>query len=210
MSATDGASIDAVVFDLGNVLIQWDRDLLYRKVIPDPERRAWFLEHVTDMTWNEALDRGASFDDFVADLSGRHPDWAEEIAAYRDRWVEMLGPDDPAAVAIMRELKASGVGVYALTNWSAETFPFAQERFAWLEEFDGIIVSGREGLLKPEAAIFELLHTRFGLDLERCLFTDDGPGNVDGARAVGMHAEVWTGAEDFRAVLARFGLLSKG
>lgn len=200
--------IAAVVFDLGNVLIEWNRDLLYRHVIPDPEKRATFFAQVATMEFNLELDRGCPFDDGVAALSAKHPDWRLEIEAYRDRWVEMLGPPDLAAVALVDELRAAGVPVYGLTNWSAETFPLAEERFDFLQRFDDIVVSGREGLVKPDRAIFDLMCRRHGLEPSRLLFTDDSPPNVEGAREAGWHAELWTGASAFRVVLARHGLLS--
>jgi 2-haloacid dehalogenase len=207
VSPTSGR-VSAVVFDLGNVLIEWNRDLLYRKIIPDAERRAWFLEHVANMAWNVALDRGRSFDEAVAELSVEHPDWADEIAAFRDRWVETMGDVDEDAVQLLAELLAADVPTYALTNWSAETFPHAEARFEWLTWFDGIIVSGQEGVAKPEAAIFELLSTRYHLDLACTLFTDDMATNIEGARAAGLQAELWTSAADFRSHLVRYGVLN--
>jgi 2-haloacid dehalogenase len=200
-------SVTSVVFDLGNVLIEWNRDFLYRTLIPDVERRAWFLENITNMEWNAGLDRGRSFDEAVAELSAKHPEWMVEIEAFRDRWVETMGDADAEAVALVAELRDAGVPVYALTNWSAETFPHAQARFEWLEWFDGIIVSGHEGVAKPEPAIFELLHERFGIELGSALFTDDLQGNIDGARAAGLQAELWTSARAFRSVLQQCGAL---
>lgn len=203
------SSIDAVVFDLGNVLVEWRRDRLYQHVIPDPERRAFFFEHVATMDWNLALDRGLGFDEGVAELAGSHPEWRVEIEAYRDRWVEMLGPADDAAVQLMRELKLGGYGVFGLTNWSAETFPLAEERFEFLAELDGIVVSGREGVVKPEREIYDLLCERFGLTPERLVFTDDSPPNVAAAAEFGWNTHLWTGAVQFRAELARRGLLQR-
>lgn len=211
MPETDsrGAPIDAVVFDLGNVLVEWSRDRLYEQVIPDPQQRAFFFEHIATMDWNLALDRGLGFDQGVAELAGSHPDWRIEIEAYRDRWVEMLGPADDAAVALMRELKHEGYGVFGLTNWSAETFPFAEERFAFLGELDGIVVSGREGVVKPEREIYDLLCERFGLHPQRLVFTDDSPPNVAAATQFGWNAHLWTGAPGFRSELARRGVLRR-
>ena len=103
-------AVTAVVFDLGNVLIEWNRDLLYRKVIPDEERRAQFFRDIATMEWNLALDRGVPFDVGVAELSAEHPAWSVEIEAYRDRWSEMLGPPDDDAVQLAADVRAAGVG----------------------------------------------------------------------------------------------------
>lgn len=202
-----GDHIEAVVFDLGNVMLQWERDLLYRQVIPDPDRRAHFFEHVATMEWNLELDRGKPFDDAVAELSARHPAWADEIAAYRDRWPEMLGPADAAAVELLIELVERGVRTIGLTNFSAETFPIAEARFPFLQHFEGIVVSGREGVVKPEPAIFELVCDRYGLAPEALFFTDDSPVNVEGARSAGWDAVLWIGAEALRLELRARGVL---
>jgi 2-haloacid dehalogenase len=202
-----GAPVDVVVFDVGNVLVQWDRDLLYRELIPDPGTRAWFLDEVVTIAWNHELDRGRPFDEAVAELSRQHPDWAAEIAAYRDRWSEMLGPADPDAVSLVDELQTAGRRVIGLTNFSAETYPVAESRHEVLRRLDAVVVSGREGLVKPEPAVFELLCSRHGVDPTRLVFVDDSCANVEGARAVGWEALLWTGAEPFRRYLCDRGIL---
>ena len=201
------ARASAVVFDLGNVLVEWSIERLYREVIPDVDKRAWFVENVTTAAWNLALDRGRSFDVAIVEKQAEHPDWAEEIAAFRDRWPEMLGEADPGAVALVAELRDAEVRVFALTNWSAETFPHAEARFEWLEWFEGVVVSGREGVTKPDPAMFELLCSRYGLYPAETLFTDDLQLNVDGASQFGFQAALWTGSDEFRRLLVRRGVL---
>ena len=190
-----------MVFDLGNVMVEWDRDRLFRSVIPDRGRRDEFFATIATMDWNLELDRGLPFEDAVTQLTARHPGWAAEIAAYRDRWQEMLGPVDDEAVELLSDLVAGGVRTIGLTNWSAETFPIAEERFPFLAFFEGIVVSGREGLVKPDPAIFDLVCSRFLLDPAQLLFTDDSISNVSGARAAGWDAVLWTGAVAFREEL---------
>lgn len=198
--------IDAVVFDLGNVAVRWDRELLYRSVIEDVVLRRWFLDHVVTLEWNAQLDRGQRFDDAISELAGRFPEWRREIEVFGTRWTETLGDADDGTVALLADLVAAGTPVYALTNWSAETFPEARARFEWLEWFDGIVVSGEEGVVKPTPAIFERLIERYALTPDRTVFTDDSPANVEGARRCGLRAELWQGASAFRATLAQLGV----
>ena len=157
-------AVKAAVFDLGGVLIDWDPRYLYRKLLADEAAVEEFLATVCTPEWNAEQDRGRPFAEGVAELVERHPAHAAAIAAYHERWPEMLGGDIPGAVELLAELRATGVPLYALTNWSAETFVLARERFEFLDWFDGLLVSGEERMIKPDPAIFELLLDRFGLD----------------------------------------------
>lgn len=198
----------AVVFDLGGVLIDWDPRYLYRKLLADEEQVERFIAEVTTAEWNNEQDRGRPFAEAVAELSTRHPEHAELIAAYHERWREMLGGPIEPTVALLRALKERGdAALYALTNWSAETFPIAEERYDFLRWFDGILVSGREGVVKPDTAIFSLLCERFAVPAEATLFIDDAPANVQGARDAGLDAVRYTTPEQLRADLAKRGLL---
>ena len=167
-------AVKAAVFDLGGVLIDWDPRYLYRKLLADEGEVEEFLATVCTPEWNAEQDRGRPFAEGVAELVERHPAHAAAIAAFHERWPEMLGGDIPGAVELLAELRATGLPLYALTNWSAETFVVARERFAFLDWFDGLLVSGEERIIKPDPAIFELLLDRFGLDAVR--FT--GPGQL--------------------------------
>ncbi len=200
-------TIDAVVFDVGNVLIEWDVERLYRELIPDDETRARFLAHVLTVDVNVALDRGASFSVLLGALAEAHPEWRDEILAFHLRWGDTLGPEDASMVALVAELRAGGVKVFALTNFSAETWPVAVERHQWLTSLDGAIVSGQEQVVKPNAAIFERLVERFGLTPERTWFTDDSQRNVDAAVAFGLVAERFIDADTTRASLRALGVL---
>jgi 2-haloacid dehalogenase len=200
-------AIKAVVFDLGGVLIDWDPRYLYRKLLADEAAVEEFLTTVCTPAWNAEQDRGRPFAEAVAELAARHPAHAVAIAAYHERWPEMLGGDIPGAVALLAELRAAGVPLYALTNWSAETFGTARERFAFLDWFDGIVVSGEERVVKPDRRIFRLLLDRFGLAPEATLFVDDAAANVAAARELGLDAVRYRDPDRLRRDLSERGLL---
>jgi 2-haloacid dehalogenase len=179
----------AVIFDLGGVLVDWNPRYLFDKLLPDTTRREYFLREVCSPSWNTELDRGRSFAEAVGERTARFPEWAEYIEAYRDRWIEMVSGLVPGMEALIGELRAAAAPLFAITNWSAETFPLARERYPILGVFDGsIVVSGEVGLIKPDPAIYHLALDRFGLNPADCLFIDDNEPNVVGARKVGIPA----------------------
>jgi 2-haloacid dehalogenase len=167
-----------------------------------------FLATVCTPEWNAEQDRGRPFAEGVAGLVERYPVHAAAIAAYHERWPEMLGGDIPGTVEVLAELRAAGVPLYALTNWSAETFVIARERFEFLEWFDGVLVSGEERMIKPDPAIFELLLDRFGLDPGAAFYVDDSPANVAAAAALGFDAVRFHDPGRLRRDLAERGLLT--
>ncbi len=197
----------AVVFDLGGVLIDWDPRYLYRSIFDDEARMETFLATVTTREWNLAQDAGRPWSEAVEELATRYPEWRDEIHAYWQRWPETLGDAIEPTVEILAELRAAGVPLYALSNWSAETFSFAEGRYPFLAWFAGIVVSGFERLVKPDPRIFRVLLDRYGLDAGDTIFVDDQPANVEAARGVGMHALRFVDAPTLRADLATFGLL---
>jgi 2-haloacid dehalogenase len=203
-------AVKTVVFDLGGVLIDWDPRHLYRKLLADEAEVEEFLATVCTPEWNLEQDRGRPFAEAVAELSERHPAHAANIAAFHERWAEMLGGDVPGSVELLAELRATGVPLYALTNWSAETFALARERFEFLDWFDGLLVSGEEGIVKPDPAIFRLLLDRFGLDAGATLFVDDSEANVAAADALGFDAVRFRDPDRLRRDLAERGLLDGG
>lgn len=206
-SAKATRDVDVVVFDLGGVLVDWNPRHLYRRLFgTDEDAMEVFLTQVCHVEWNERQDRGRPWAEAIAEAISRHPDQAAYIRAYRERWGEMLAEAVHDSVAILRELRAAGTRLLALTNWSAETFPIAEARFDFMQWFEGIVVSGREGLMKPEAAIFRRLVERYRLVPERTVFIDDHPRNVDAARAFGLHALRFTDATRLRGDLIALGL----
>ena len=202
--------VKAVVFDLGGVLIDWDPRYLYRKLLDDEATVEEFLATVCTPEWNAEQDRGRPFAEGVAELVERHPVHAAAITAYHERWPEMLGGAVGGTVEVLAELRAAGVPVYALTNWSAETFGIARERFEFLEWFDGVLVSGAERMIKPDPAIFRLLLDRFGLDPGATFYIDDSPANVAAADRLGFDAVRFTSPAQLRRDLEARGLLSAG
>ncbi len=206
MTAETAPSI--VVFDIGQVLIEWDPRHLYRELFDGYEDLMEdFLERVCSPAWNLEQDRGRPWSEAVAQLAAEHPDCAELIRAYDDMWERMVPGPIPGTPEILAELKARGVPVYAITNFSADKFDLTCKRFDFLNGFDGIIVSGQERLVKPDPAIFHLLTDRYGLEANRCFFIDDNSDNVESAKSVGMSAHLFLGAEALRRDLEAVGLL---
>jgi 2-haloacid dehalogenase len=201
--------VKAVVFDLGGVLIDWDPRYLYRKLLDDEAAVEEFLATVCTPAWNAEQDRGRPFAEGVAELVERHPAHAAAITAYHERWPEMLGGAVDGTVEVLAELRAAGVPVYALTNWSAETFGVARERFEFLEWFDGVLVSGEERIIKPDPAIFRLLLDRFGLDPEATFYVDDSEPNVAAADRLGLDAVRFTTPAQLRRDLVARRLLAR-
>jgi 2-haloacid dehalogenase len=194
--------VKAVVFDLGGVLIDWDPRYLYRKLLADEAAVEEFLATVCTPEWNAEQDRGRPFAEGVAELVERHPAHAAAIAAYAERWEEMLGGVIPGTVELLAELRAAGMPLYALTNWSAETFGVARERFELLAWFDGVVVSGEERLIKPDPRFFRLLLERFGLAPESTFYVDDSAANVEAARRLGLDAVRFSDPRQLRRELA--------
>ena len=194
-----------VVFDIGNVLIEWDPRFLYRKIFAEQEAMEWFLSHVCTSAWNLEQDRGRSFADAVAERIALYPDHEAAIRAFDERWTETVSGPIAQSVDLLRQLRQAGVPDYAITNFSHEKFGIAKERFPFLAEFRGTIVSGEEKLLKPEPAIYRLLLDRYGLEAADCVFIDDSAANVEGARAVGMHALHFTSPQQLKSDLQALG-----
>ena len=200
-------NISAVVFDLGGVLIDWDPRYLYRTLFTDEVAMEDFLTTVTTPEWNRAQDAGRPWSEAVEELAARHPEKRELIEAYWRRWPETLGGPIEPTVAVLRDLRATGVRLYALSNWSAETFPIARPRYPFLDWFDGIVISGQERLIKPDARIFEVLLDRYELQPDQTVFIDDHVPNVDAAAALGIRALRFTDADTLRSDLRGLGLL---
>jgi 2-haloacid dehalogenase len=205
-SSENSASIDVVVFDLGGVLIDWNPRYLYRKLFDDELAMEHFLSEICSPAWNERQDAGRPWQEAVSELIARHPDHAAMITAYHQRWPDMLGGDMTQSVELLNELKALGLRLYALTNWSHETFPVARNRFAFLDCFEGIVVSGEERLIKPDPAIFHRLLTRFDITPSRAVYIDDSPRNVAVAADMGLHALRFVDAHRLRQELIALGV----
>ena len=197
-----------IVFDLGGVLIDWNPRHLYRKLFQDETQMEWFLAEVCDPAWNLEQDRGRTFADAIEEAALRHPDQRAMIEAYHRRWEEMIAGEIEGSVAVLEELAAAGYELHALTNWSAETFPIGRARFAFLERFGTILVSGEERLVKPDERIYQLLLERIAHPAQRCVYIDDSDPNVAAAAALGFDAIRFTAPPQLRAALVERGLLA--
>ncbi|MBM3596719.1 MAG: HAD family phosphatase [Alphaproteobacteria bacterium] len=197
-----------VVFDLGGVLISWNPRNLYRKLFPgDDAAMEQFLGTICTQDWNERQDAGRSFAEAEAELIALHPSKAELIRAFGSRFDEMIPGALDDVVAILAELKQRRVPLFALSNWSAETFPPQRRRFPFLGWFEGIVVSGEEGVIKPDQRIFERLVQRYRVRPETAVFIDDNPGNAEASARLGFHGIHFTSATALRTELASLGLL---
>ncbi len=197
-----------MVFDLGGVLIDWNPEYLYNKIFPDEEERKWFLSTICTMHWNEEQDGGRSLQDGTELLVKQFPDHEAAIRAYYGRWKEMLGGPIHQTVEIFRELKFNtSLKLYALTNWSAETFPVALELYDFLHWFDGRLVSGEEKVRKPFPEIYKLLIDRFHIDPTKAIYVDDNIRNVHPARELGFIGLHFRTPELFREELKGLGVL---
>ncbi|MDR5732895.1 HAD family phosphatase [Caballeronia sp. LZ025] len=194
-------TIKAVVFDFGGVLIDWDREYLYRQLIPNETERRWFLDNVCKMDWVVQQDGGQSTEEGTAELVALYPEHEALIRAFYARWHEMVAGVLEEGVALVDRLDAADVPLFGLTNWSAETFPYAWERFDVLRRFREIVVSGRVGVIKPDPQIFALMRTEIekhlpGVEPHELVFIDDNLKNAQAATALGWHGVHYTGALD--------------
>jgi len=197
----------SVIFDFGGVLIDWNPRHLYRDLIGDEAVMEDFLQNVCNQAWNREQDAGRPTSEATALLVRAHPEHRAWIEAYYGQFERMLKGEIAGSVAILRDLKARGIPVYGLTNWSADTFPIAERRFTFLQLLDGTIVSGREGIRKPERAIFELACARFEIVPRATVFIDDHPPNIEAAQALGFRAVHFSGADKLLLDLKAMGLL---
>ena len=199
-------TIAAVVFDLGNVLIPFNPRWLFGKLLPDEASIDRFIDETGFDAWNLEMDAGRTFADGIAAHSRRFPQYEALFAAFFERWQETVGVAIAESVDLLQTLRRHAVPTYALTNFSAETYPLAEARFPFLAAFSGTVVSGREGLVKPDPAIYRLLLERYALDAERTVFIDDKIENVDAARALGFHGIHFTDPALLRPALRALGL----
>jgi 2-haloacid dehalogenase len=198
--------IDAVVFDLGNVLVRWDRRFLFEKLIDEPTELDRFLDEVLTLAVNADLDRGMPLAEVTGTLADRFPAQRRLIEAFRDRWPETLGEILAGSVAILEELRGLPLTLIALSNWGRDTFAMAEPHLPFLRHFDALVISGREGVVKPDPAIFELLCARHEVGPQRAVFIDDSAANISAAGELGFRTVHFSGPEQCRAELIGFGL----
>jgi 2-haloacid dehalogenase len=195
-----------IVFDIGRVLIHYDPQIPFSRLIPDEAERAWFFANVCTHDWNLEQDRGRTWEEAEALLIGDFPGHEDNIRAFRQYWHEMVSHAYEDSVAIMAALVAEGRDVTMLTNFAADTFREARKLFPFLELPRGVTVSGEIGLIKPDIAIYQKHARDFRLDPAHTLFIDDSEKNVEGARVAGWNAVVFTGAEQLKSDLVAHGI----
>jgi 2-haloacid dehalogenase len=199
---------DTVVFDLGGVLIDWKPEYLYRKLFKTEDEVSRFLSEVCTLEWNEEQDGGRTIAEGTQQLIAQFPEHEPYIRAYYDRWEEMLGGVIHATVEILEEIHAKKTfRLFALTNWSAETWPVALEKFPFLSTFQDVLVSGREGLKKPDLKIYELMFQKFSINPEKAIFIDDNIRNINAAEKSGLYSIHFSNPILLRKELVQLGIL---
>jgi len=202
-------NIENIIFDLGGVLLDWNPEYLYSKIFDEDQKKMdWFLQNICTTEWNMEQDAGRSFKEGTELLLNQYPQYETWIRAYFDRWEEMLKGEIDDTVLILNKLNAlNEKKLYALTNWSAETFPLAKARFSLLKIFKGIVVSGVENTRKPFPKIYEILLNRYQLKADTCLFIDDNQDNIDAALRMGMAAIHFRDSNQLNKELVQLGIL---
>jgi len=191
---------------LGAVVIDWDPKHLYRKVFDGDEAKVeMFLAQICPPNWNERQDGGRPLAAATEERVAAHPEWEREIRAFYGRWIEMVGGPMPGTADVMRELAALGVRLFALSNWSAETFPLVRHRFPELDLFEKIVISGEHGCAKPDERFYRIALEEFGLPAPTLLFIDDNKRNILAAERLGFQSLVFTSAEKLRGDLRAMG-----
>lgn len=200
------SEIRHIVYDIGKVLIHYDPDIPFSRIIPDSVERRWFFDNVCTSDWNIEQDRGRSWEEAEALLIADHPDHENSIRAFRRHWHEMVPHAYDDSVELMEGLVDAGHDVTMLTNWASDTFREARERFAFLEKPRGVTVSGDIGLIKPDRRIYDHHVASFGLEPKASLFIDDSQKNVNAAIDAGWQAVLFTNAKTLEADLERLGI----
>jgi 2-haloacid dehalogenase len=201
------AEVDAVVFDLGGVLIDWNPRHLYRQLFDDEDAMEHFLANICTLEWHVAHDLGHSTADSCAQLALEHPEHAPMIRAWAERGEDMIAGPIDRTVELLAEVKATGMRCYVLSNMEPENYALRMQRFDFLDWFDGYVISGLEGLVKPDPRIFHRMLERFDLQPARTVFIDDNAVNVEAAAAIGINAILFESPTQLRAALQGVGLL---
>ena len=202
-------AVNAVIFDIGNVLIEWQPERFYDSVIGQDRRRAMF-DQIDLHGMNDAVDRGGNFRDTVYATADAYPDWRPEILMWHDRWIEMATPAIDHSVRLLRALRVADVPVFALTNFGIQTFEVAEPVYPFLREFDRRYISGHMGVIKPDETIYAMLETDTGLSGADLIFTDDRHENIQVAAARGWQTHLFEGPVGWADRLVAEGLLTEG
>jgi len=200
--------IKAIIFDFGNVLLEWNPRNVYQRYFPDdPEGMERFFKEVNFADWNLQQDKGRPFAEGVAILSQQFPHHSHLIQAYHDHWVESVSGSIAGTVRILKQLKQAGYSLYGLSNWSAETFPYARKKYDFFDLLDDIVISGEVGHIKPDPEIFQIMLEKVGRPAQECLFIDDSLTNIDQAQKMGFATIHFQSPEHLAAALRELKLL---
>lgn len=203
-------NFDTIIFDLGAVLIDWNPRHLYRKIFKTEEEISWFLENICTSEWNDEQDAGRSFEEATEVLVAKHPEWEEPVRAWYGRWRETIQGPIHETVDILKTIKESnGYRLYALTNWSAETFPWALNTFEFLHWFEGIVVSGVEKMKKPQPEFYQILFDRYNVNPRNSVFIDDNEKNIETGKTIGLTTIHFKSPTQLYAELNQLGILTK-
>ena len=200
-------SIQAVVFDIGNVLVEWHPEKLYDAVIGSNKREKLFAEVDLDHM-NELVDLGHPFKETIYKVADENPKWGDEIRMWHDRWIDMCSPAIDHSVQLLRALKTKGVPVYSLSNFGVGSFEFAQTKYPFLKDFDQQYISGQLQLIKPDPAIYETLESGCGLPPGSLLFADDRANNIEAAQKRGWQTYLFETPQGWADCLVSHGVLS--
>lgn len=180
-------NIKNIIFDFGGVVMDWDPRYFFKDYFNDDEKMEYFLKNIVTDEWNGEQDCGRTLAEGTEHQVSKHPEWEKEIRAYYDNWTTMLKSDIPHNVAVLRKLANTKYTLFGLTNWSAETFPYALENYDFFKIFDGkIVVSGTEKLIKPDPTIWNILLERYQIKAEESVFIDDNAKNIEVAKTLGF------------------------
>jgi 2-haloacid dehalogenase len=202
------SQIKAIIFDFGNVLLEWDPRYVYQRFFPnDPEGLESFLHEVNFMEWNSLQDKGRPFTEGVAALSQQFPHYSDLIQAYHDHWTDSVRDPILGTIEIMKQVKQAGFPIYGLSNWSAETFPYVRQKHDFFDLLDDMVISGEVGHVKPHPEIFQLLLDRIGRPAKECLFIDDGLANIQRAQELGFATVHFQSPEQLSETLRQLEIL---
>ncbi|GAB5436164.1 HAD family hydrolase [Falsiruegeria mediterranea] len=201
-------AINAVIFDIGNVLIEWQPERYYDRIIGEDRRRAMFAQ-VDLHGMNDLVDQGHHFTDTIYDWAEKYPEWRDEIRMWHDKWIELATPEIPQSVRLLRALRKNAVPVFALTNFGVQNFDYATTVYPFLNEFDRLYVSGRMRMVKPHAPIYQAVEEDCGLAPDTLLFADDRIDNIEAAQARGWQTHLFNGPQGWAARLVAEGLLEE-
>lgn len=198
---------EAVVFDIGNVLIEWQPERFYDSIIGVEKRREMF-EQVDLHGMNDRVDMGANFTETIYATAEQYPEWRDEIRMWHDRWIEMAAPAIDRSVRLLRALRAKGMPVFSLTNFGIQSFDLAASHYPFLNEFDRPYISGHMKVIKPDPDIYRMVEDDCGVARERLLFTDDRSDNIDMAASRGWQTHLFEGPQGWANALVAHGLLT--